>query len=386
MENKAFETGAPKLTLDPAGDAAAAVATETAPQAEPVVLDDSVLTEEERKTVDDFASQIDITDSAMVMQYGSAAQQKIATFSDTALDGVRTKDFGEMGDAITDLIVELKGISEEEDKGGLFGLFRKGKNKIERMKARYGEAEKSVDSIVSALQGHQITLMKDISMLDQMYDMNMSYFKELTMYIIAGKKKLVQERTITLAELSAKAEASGLPEDAQKASDFAQMCDRFEKKLHDLELTRMVSIQMGPQIRLVQNNDAMMTEKIQSTIVNTIPLWKSQMVIALGLAHSSQAMEAQRAVTDMTNDLLKRNAEALKQGTVDIAKESERGIVDIETLTETNKLLIETLDEVQKIQTEGKAKRREAEAELGRIEGELRAKLLSVTKPTDIQE
>ena len=381
MENKV-----PKLTLDPAGDAATAVATETAPQAEPVVLDDSVLTEEERKTVDDFASQIDITDSAMVMQYGSAAQQKIATFSDTALDGVRTKDFGEMGDAITDLIVELKGISEEEDKGGLFGLFRKGKNKIERMKARYGEAEKSVDTIVSALQGHQITLMKDISMLDQMYDMNMSYFKELTMYIIAGKKKLVQERTITLAELHAKAEASGLPEDAQKASDFAQMCDRFEKKLHDLELTRMVSIQMGPQIRLIQNNDAMMTEKIQSTIVNTIPLWKSQMVIALGLAHSSQAMEAQRAVTDMTNDLLKKNAEALKQGTVDIAKESERGIVDIETLTETNKLLIETLDEVQKIQTEGKAKRREAEAELGRIEGELRAKLLSVTKPADTQE
>lgn len=380
MNNNAFESASvPKLTLDPAGDAAAA---KEPARTEPVVLDDSVLTEEERKTVENFAEQINITDSAMVMQYGSAAQQKIASFSDSALDGVKTKDFGEMSDKISDLIVQLKGISEEDDKGGIFSLFRKGQRKIEKMKVKYQDAEKSVESIVTSLQDHQIVLMKDISMLDQMYEMNMTYFKELTMYILAGKKKLEIERATTLAELSAKAQQSGLPEDAQRANDFAQMCDRFEKKIHDLELTRMISVQMGPQIRLIQNNDAMMTEKIQSTIVNTIPLWKSQMIIALGLAHSEQAMEAQRAVTDMTNDLLKKNAEALKQGTVEIAKESERGIVDIETLTETNMKLIETLDEVQKIQTEGKEKRRAAEAELGRIEGELRAKLIEISDPS----
>lgn len=378
MDNNAFETAPElKLTLDPTADASAAKPAEQ--EAEPVKLDDTVLSEEERNTVNEFAEQIDITDSAMVMQYGAAAQQKIAGFSDSALEGVRTKDFGELGDQIADLITELKGISDEDEKGGLFKFFRKGQRKIEHMKAKYDKAEDSVNSIITALEGHQLTLLKDIAMLDRMYEMNLTYFKELTMYILAGKKRLETERSTTLAELTAKAQASGLPEDAQKASDFAQMCDRFEKKLYDLELTRMISIQMGPQIRLVQNNDSMMSEKIQSTIVNTIPLWKSQMVISLGIAHSGQAMEAQRAVTDMTNDLLKKNAAALKQGTVDIAKESERGIVDIETLTETNKQLIETLDEVKRIQSESRDKRLAAEEELGRIEGELRAKLLDIT-------
>lgn len=377
MDNNVFESAPElKLTLDPADTVAAKPAEQ---EAEPVKLDDSVLSEEERKTVNDFAEQIDITDSAMVMQYGAAAQQKIAGFSDSALEGVRTKDFGELGDQIADLITELKGISDDDEKGGFFKFFRKGQRKIEHMKEKYNKAEDSVNSIVSALEGHQLTLMKDIATLDRMYEMNLTYFKELTMYILAGKKRLETEKSTTLAELTAKAQASGLPEDAQKASDFAQMCDRFEKKLYDLELTRMISIQMGPQIRLVQNNDSMMSEKIQSTIVNTIPLWKSQMVISLGIAHSGQAMEAQRAVTDMTNDLLKKNAAALKQGTVDIAKESERGIVDIETLAETNKQLIETLDEVKRIQSESRDKRLAAQEELGRIEGELRAKLLDIT-------
>lgn len=315
----------------------------------------------------------------MVMQYGAAAQKKVADFSDSALDGVRTKDFGELGDQIADLITELKGIDPEDEKGGIFKIFKKAQNKVEHMKVKYDKAENSVNSIVEALEKHQIVLLKDIAMLDRMYEMNLAYFKELTMYILAGKKRLEQERATTLVKLTEKAKASGLPEDAQAANDFSSMCDRFEKKLYDLELTRMISIQMAPQIRLIQNNDSMMNEKIQSTIVNTIPLWKSQMIISLGLAHSSQAMEAQRAVTDMTNDLLKKNAKALHQGTVDIAKESERGIVDIETLTETNKELIATLDEVQKIQDEGREKRRAAEVELAKIEGELKEKLIRVS-------
>lgn len=335
-------------------------------------------TDEELRRIDSYAEEIDITDSTSAICFGADAQKKIADFSDTALAGAKVKDLGETGDMIADLMVELKGISEEE-KGGFFGLFRKARGKIERMKTKYSKAEKSVDGIVELLEGHQITLMKDISVLDNLYEMNLSYMKDLALYIAAGKKKLEQERSVTLAELQKKASESGLPEDAQAASDFAEMCNRFERRIHDLELTRAISVQTAPQIRLLQNNDAVMTEKIQTVIMNTIPLWKSQMVIALGIAHSAEAMEAQRAVTDMTNDLLKKNAAALKGATVDIARESERGIVDIETITATNEALIETLDEVRQIQTDAKARRAEAEAELIRIEGELKKKLLETS-------
>ena len=375
------------LTLDPNGTAAAAVATpavaaatETAPEAEKEYgeLDDSVLTEEERRVVDEFQEKIDITDSAMVMQYGAAAQQKVAGFSDAALQNVRTKDFGEVGDMMSKLVVELKGIEEPEKSKGFLGLFKRARYNIGVMQAKYDKAEVNVDKIVDALENHQVVLLKDISTLDKMYDMNLSYLKELTMYILAGKKRLQTERETTLVELVEKAKASGLPEDTQAANDFREKCERFEKKLYDLELTRTIAIQMAPQIRLVQNNDTLMTEKIQSTIVNTIPLWKSQMVIALGMAHSSQAMQAERAVNDMTNELLKKNAEALHQSTIEVAKESERGIVDIETLTKTNEQLIQTLDEVQQIQAEGHAKRAEAEKELARMEGQLRDKLLEI--------
>lgn len=376
----------PSLTLDPLGTASAvqqapeapAVALEQKKEPNPVRLDESNLTEAEKKIVNDFASKIDITNSNVVLQYGAAAQQKIANFSDSALSNVRTKDFGELGNMISNLVVELKGITDDEDDNKTFKWFKKSRKKIEVMKANYDKAEHSVNNIVSALEQHQIQLLKDISLLDKMYEMNLAYFKELTMYIIAGRKKLEQERATSLVALQEKAKTSGLPEDAQAANDFASMCDRFEKKLFDLELTRVISIQMSPQIRLVQNNDSMMTEKIQSTIVNTIPLWKSQMVITLGIAHSTQAMQAQREVTNMTNELLKRNAEALKMGTVEIAKESERGIVDIETLTFTNQQLISTLDEVQQIQNEGREKRKSAEIELRRIEGELKQKLLNI--------
>ena len=329
--------------------------------------------------VSDFAEKIDVNNSTIVLQYGAACQKKIAAFSESALQSVRTKDLGEVGDAITDLVVELKSFSlEEEEKGGFFGLFKKATNQVEKMKARYDKAELNVEKIAGVLDGHQVQLMKDIAMLDKLYALNLTYFKELTMYILAGKKRLADVRSTTLEELKAKAQRSGLAEDAQAANDFAAMCDRFEKKLHDLELTRMVSIQMAPQIRMVQNNDALMAEKIQSTLVNTIPLWKNQMVLALGIAHSREAMEAQRAVTDMTNELLKKNADTLKMGTVEAAKESERGIVDLETLKYTNQQLISTLDEVVKIQEDGRAKRRAAEAELGRIEGELKQKLLDI--------
>lgn len=375
------------LTLDPNGSAAAAAATPAvaaatapAPEAEKEYgeLDDSVLTEEERRVVDEFQKKIDITDSAMVMQYGAAAQQKVAGFSDAALQNVRTKDFGEVGDMMSKLVVELKGIEEPEKSKGFLGLFKRVRYNIGIMQAKYDKAEVNVDKIVDALENHQVVLLKDISTLDKMYDMNLSYLKELTMYILAGKKRLQIERETTLVELVEKAKASGLPEDTQAANDFREKCERFEKKLYDLELTRTIAIQMAPQIRLVQNNDTLMTEKIQSTIVNTIPLWKSQMVIALGMAHSSQAMQAERAVNDMTNELLKKNAEALHQSTIEVAKESERGIVDIETLTKTNEQLIQTLDEVQQIQAEGHAKRAQAEKELARMEGQLRDKLLQI--------
>lgn len=383
MENNAFASiPAPTLTLDPAAQAQAQAAAEAAaqakPEVEPVAIEDS-LTPEELKAVEEFAKSIDITDANLVMQYGSAAQQKVSGFSEAALSNVRTKDMGEVGDMMTDLIGQLKGF-EEEEKGGLFGIFRRSANKLSALKTRYDKAEANVDKICDALEGHQITLMKDVATLDEMYKMNLTYFKELSMYILAGKKRLAELRETVLPELQAKAEKSGLPEDAQAANDYANSLERFDKKLHDLELTRMVSIQMAPQIRLLQNNDTLMSEKIQSVMVNTIPLWKSQMVIALGLEHSRQAMEAQRAVTDMTNSLLKKNADALKTATIETAKESERGVVDMETLRHTNESLISTLDEVMKIQDEGRAKRREAEAELGRIEAELKNKLLEIKK------
>lgn len=383
MDEKAvMQAPVPTLTLTPAAQEAAAAqpAAETAekPVVAPAAIEDS-LTAEELAAVDSFAKEIDVTDSAVVMQYGSAAQQKVSNFSETALSNVRTKDMGEVGDMMTDLIGQLKGFNEEE-KGGLFGVFRRSSQKLSAMKAKYDKVEANVDRICDALEGHQITLMKDVATLDEMYKMNLSYFKELSMYILAGKRRLKELSETVLPELQAKAEKSGLPEDAQAANDYASALERFDKKLHDLELTRMVSIQMAPQIRLLQNNDTLMSEKIQSVMVNTIPLWKSQMVIALGLEHSRQAMQAQRAVTDMTNELLKKNADALKMATVETARESERGVVDMETLRHTNESLISTLDEVKKIQDEGRQKRREAEEELGRIEAELRQKLLEIKK------
>ncbi len=363
----------PTLTLDPMADEA--VAEEQAPKAEPVKIEDTPLTPEEQKMVDDFAEKIDLTNTNLVLQYGAASQKKISDFSEAALEKVRTKDMGEVGSMITGLVGELKNFDAQEEAKGIFGFFKKTGSSIEQMKTKYAKVETNVDKIQGVLEGHQVQLMKDIAMLDKMYERNMVYFKELSMYILAGKKRLAQVRDTDLKELMAKAEKSGLPEDAQAARDLADMCTRFEKKLYDLELTRNISIQMGPQIRLIQNNNTMMAEKIQTSIVNTIPLWKNQMVLALGMAHSQQAMEAQRAVSDMTNELLKKNAETLKQGTIATARESERGIVDIETLQKTNRSLIETLDELGKIQSEGRARRAAAEEELGRIEGELRQKL-----------
>ncbi|MBP1552959.1 MAG: toxic anion resistance protein [Oscillospiraceae bacterium] len=336
------------------------------------------LTAEEMKTVDEFSGKIDLNDSAIILQYGAACQKKIAEFSDNALAGVRTKDLGATSDMIADLVSELKGFNVDDNEKGFFGIFKKAGNQLTRLKTRYTKAENNIDMISGKLEDHQNQLLKDIIMLDKMYEMNLAYFKELTMYIMAGKKKLESERATTLPQLKEKAQQSGLANDAQAANDYAAMCDRFEKKLHDLELTRTISVQMAPQIRLIQNNDAVMSEKIQSTLNNTIPLWKNQMVLALGLAHSKEALETQRAVTDMTNDLLRKNADMLKQGTVEIAQESERGIVDIETITYTNQQLISTLDEVLRIQDEGRAKRRAAEAELIRIETELKNKLLEI--------
>mgnify|MGYP000900312547 CR=1 FL=1 len=367
---------APTLTLDPAADEKVIAESK---KATPVQVEDTPLSPEEQKMVNDFAEKIDITNSQMVLQYGAASQKKLSDFSETALSRVKTKDMGETGELITNLISELQGFdATTEQPKGIFGFFKKTSNSIEQLKTRYDSADKNVERIKAQLEDHQVTLMKDITMLDKMYELNLVYFKELTMYILAGKKKLAEVRANDLKAAQEKAQRTQLPEDAQAARDLADLCDRFEKKLYDLELTRNVSIQMGPQIRLIQSNDTMMAEKIQTTIVNTIPLWKNQMVLALGIAHSQQAMAAERAVTDATNELLKKNAATLKQGTIDIAKESERGIVDIETLQQTNKQLIETLDELNKIRADGKAKRANAEQELGRIEGELRQKMLEI--------
>ena len=382
----------PELTLTPDTDAAAAVAvpeltlTPNAPEIpqeeekkiEPVAMDESLLTEEERVAVDAFSKKIDIRDTNQVLQYGAAAQKSVASFSENALNNVRNKDMGEIGDDLSRLVVELKGFGEDEEKKGLKGLFKKAGNRVEIMKAQYSKVEANVDKIAQNLENHQITLLKDVAMFDQMYELNLKYYKELTMYILAGKKRLAEVRATEVEELRKKAEQTGLAEDAQAYNDLVSLCDRFEKKLHDLELTRMVSIQMGPQTRLLQNNDTQMIEKIQSSLVNTIPLWKSQMVLALGLEHGRQATAAQSAVTEMTNELLKKNADLLKMGTIETAKEAERSVVDIETLQHTNQQLISTLDEVLNIQREGAQKRRAAEAELGRIEGELKQKLLEL--------
>ena len=356
---------APTLTLDPAADEKVIAESKKATS---VQVEDTPLSPEEQKMVNDFAEKIDITNSQMVLQYGAASQKKLSDFSETALSRVKTKDMGETGELITNLISELQGFdATTEQPKGIFGFFKKTSNSIEQLKTRYDSADKNVERIKAQLEDHQVTLMKDITMLDKMYELNLVYFKELTMYILAGKKKLAEVRANDLKAAQEKAQRTQLPEDAQAARDLADLCDRFEKKLYDLELTRNVSIQMGPQIRLIQSNDTMMAEKIQTTIVNTIPLWKNQMVLALGIAHSQQAMQAERAVTDATNELLKKNAATLKQGTIEIAKESERGIVDIETL-----------DELNKIRADGKAKRANAEQELGRIEGELRQKMLEI--------
>ena len=371
------EAEVPQLTLEVAEEKAITAEPEKEPVA-PAVFDESTLSPEECKMVAEFSQKINIQNSNQIMQYGAGAQKKIADFSESALDNVRGKDMGEVGDMLSEVVVELRKFDIDEEEKGFFSFFKKTKNKIETYKAKYATCETNVNRIVEALEGHQITLMKDIAVLDKLYEMNKVYFKEVSMYILAGKKKLAEVLSTELPALKAKAEASGLPEDAQAANDFANLCDRFEKKLHDLELTRNISIQMAPQIRLIQNNDTVMTEKIQSTLVNTIPLWKSQMVLALGLAHSQQAAEAQKAVTDLTNDLLKKNAEALKMSSVEVAKQAERGIVDIETLKQTNQSLIDTLDEVMRIQTEGRQKRQEAEVELRRIEGELKDKLLQL--------
>ena len=368
---------APVLTLEPFKEE------ETAMQVveeKEVIVEEPVLTPEEQAAVDAFANQIDLTNSNMILQYGAGTQKKMADFSENALDKVRSKDLGEVGALLTDVVAELKDFDIEEEEKGFLGFFKKSTNKLEKMKLQYAKAETNINQITNVLESHQVQLMKDISVLDKMYELNLTYFKELSMYILAGKQKLEDVRNGELQSLIQKAQISGLPEDAQAARDLEAMCTRFEKKIHDLELTRTISMQTAPQIRLVQNNDTMMVEKIQSTIVNTIPLWKSQMVIALGVEHSTQAAEAQREVPDMTNLLLKKNAEKLKLATVETARESERGVVEIETLKATNQALIETFDEVMKIQEEGRQKRREAEAEMLRMENELKNKLLEIRK------
>lgn len=375
----------PTLTLTPEAAPEAPKAEEIVSSAERKVeapaFSFESLTEAEKKAVEDFARTINIEDSNTVLQYGAGAQKNISEFSGAALSTVRTKDMGEVGDMLTGLVTELKTLDfDQEDKKGLKGLFRKAGTQIEGLKAQYDKAEVNVNKITEELEKHQVVLLKDVAMLDKMHELNQAYFKELSMYILAGKKRLEECRSGKLQELLKKAESSGLPEDAQAANDYASMCDRFEKKIHDLELTRMISLQMSPQIRMIQNNDTLMVEKIQTSIVNTIPLWKSQMVLALGMAHSQQAMKAQREVSELTNELLKKNSEMLKTGSVEIARESERGIVELETLKKTNENLISTLEEVRQIQVDGAARRREAEVELVRIEDELRTKLLELSK------
>jgi len=373
-ENK--EQLIPELTLDPIGDSLELKEEIEQPLA--TTSDDlalASLTKEEQQIVEQFAEKIDINNSQLVLQYGAAAQTKLAGFSENTLNSVKTKDLGEVGGLITNLLGELRNIDTEDDQKG---FFKKKIDKITNMKAKYDKAETNVDKISKMLDQHKVTLLKDIALLDEMYKLNLQNYKELTMYILAGKKRLEKARSVELQELIEKARTSGSAEDSQLANDFASLCDRFEKKIHDLELTRMVSLQMGPQIRLVQNNDILMAEKIQSSIVNTIPLWKSQMVLSLGLAHSTNAMQAQRAVTNLTNDLLKKNADTLKMGSIETAKESERGLVDIETLKHTNQTLISTFDEVLKIQEDGRTKRRQAEQELAKIESDLKNKLLDI--------
>lgn len=370
-------TVTPTLTFEPLQEQAPVAEVKKEEPAKPE-MDESILSAEERKIVDDFARQIDIRNSAAILQYGAGTQKKMADFSEDALEKVRTKDLGEVGDLLENVVTELKNFDAEEERKGIMGFFKKGANKLEAMKNKYSKAEANVNKIVETLEKHQIQLMKDAAIMDKMYVLNLNYFKELSMYILAGKKKLEEIRSTELPQLMAKAQASGLPEDAQAAKDLDSLCERFEKKIHDLELTRMIAVQTAPQIRLVQGNDTLMAEKIQSTIVNTIPLWKSQMVIALGVAHSTEAAKAQREVTDMTNALLQKNAQTLKMATIEAAKESERGIVDIETLQKTNESLISTFDEVMNIQREGREKRRAAEAEMYRLEGELKQKLLQI--------
>ena len=373
-----FTSTGPMLSFDeePA-PAPAPVLEQAAEQPEPEA---NGLSEAELKQVDDFVKRIDISNSQAVMNYGAGTQKKMADFTEKALDNARSKDLGEVGEMITSLLGQLKGLNQEEEEKGFLGFFKKGTNKLNNMKAKYAEVETNVTAISNELEKHQIQLMKDVAVLDQMYELNLNYFKELSMYILAGKRKLKQARETELRALQEKAQRTGLQEDAQAARDYSEMCDRFEKKLYDLDLTRMVAMQTGPQIRMIQNSNTVMAEKIQSTIVNTIPLWKNQMVIAIGLKHSTDAAKAQREVSDMTNELLKKNAESLKIATIESAKEAERGIVDMETLKHTNEMLISTMDEVLTIQSEGKQKRREAEAELAQIEDQLRAKLLEASK------
>ena len=368
----------PLLTLDPFAEEKQPQEEEPLAKAEQPEPVEVVLTPEEQKMVDEFAAKIDLANSNMVLQYGAGAQKKIADFSDSALEHMKTKDLGEIGQMLTDVVGELKTLDVEEEKG-IFSVFRKNGNRLANMKAKYEKAEANVNKICKVLEGHQIQLLKDVATMDRMYEINLSYLKELSMYILAGKKKLKEAMEQDVPTAVEKARRTGLPEDTQAANDLANRCNRFEKKLHDLELTRMVSLQMAPQIRLIQNNDTMMSEKIQSTLVNTIPLWKTQMVLAVGLNHSTEAAKAQRQVTDAINELLRKNAQMLKMATVETAKESERGIVDIETLKATNQSLISTLNDVMKIQEDGREKRREAQAELGRLEEELRQKLLEMS-------
>ena len=381
----------PTLTLDldeaveqaaaaPAAPAAPSLTSAASAQVQQAEPPEPVLTPAEEKAVQEFLPKIELSNSSVIVQYGSGAQKKIADFSENVLSTVRTKDLGEVGQILTDVVTELKSFDVEEEEKGFFGFFKRSANKMTAMKAKYDKAEANVNRICEALEAHQVQLLKDVSMLDKMYELNKTYFKELSLYIIAGKRKLKEVREGELAQLMEKASQSGLPEDAQAVNDLNAMCDRFEKKIHDLELTRMISIQTAPQIRLVQNNDTLMSDKIQSTLVNTIPLWKSQMVLALGVEHSRQAAQAQRAVSDMTNELLRRNADTLKMATIDTAKESERGIVDMETLRHTNGTLITALGEVIRIQEEGRQKRREAEVELVKLENDLKQKLLSIQR------
>lgn len=366
----------PSLTFEPFEEEVTDVKVEESKKKE--IFDESYLTEDEKKMINEFVDKIDINNTNLILQYGVGAQKKIADFSETALNNVKTKDLGEVGEMLTNVVCELKNFESVEEKKGFLGLFKKSAEKISQMKAKYEKVEGNINKICSALENHQIQLLKDIAMLDKMYEINKVYFKELSMYILAGKKKLSKLEKDELPKLAERARISGLPEDAQATNDFVALCNRFDKKIHDLELTRMISLQMAPQIRLVQNNDSLMSEKIQSTLVNTIPLWKSQIVLALGVAHSNNAAKVQNEVTNMTNELLRKNAETLKMSTIETAKESERGIVDIETLKNTNESLISTLDEVLRIQIEGREKRKAAEAELQEIEGKLKDRLLQM--------